>query len=156
MPHESIAVEPLASPDAQALIEALNADILERYPNPEDNFFELSEDEVAEGNGVFVVARFDGVPVGCGALRKLDDRTAEVKRMYVARAARGYGLGRRILEALETEARRLSVERLVLETGERQNEATALYERAGFRRIPRFGPYADSEHSICFEKLLSN
>jgi putative acetyltransferase len=154
MPHESIALEPLSSPDARALILALNADILERYPNPEDNFFELSEDEVTEGNGAFVVARLDSVPVGCGAFRRTDARTAEIKRMYVARAARGHGLGRRILEALESEARRLSIERLVLETGERQHEAVALYERAGFRRIPRFGPYAESEHSICFEKLL--
>jgi putative acetyltransferase len=150
----TIAAEPLGSPAAQALIAALDADILERYPNPEDNFFELSSDEVAPEHGAFVIARANGRAVGCGAVRRIDTATAEIKRMYVTPEARGQGLARKILAHLETEAIRIGVTRLVLETGERQVEAIALYLRAGFERIPRFGEYVDAPLSVCFGKDL--
>ncbi|XXX46314.1 GNAT family N-acetyltransferase [Sorangium sp. So ce119] len=145
----------IASPAAQALIEALNAELSSRYPEEGANHFALEEDEVAEDRGAFLVARDgDGRPLGCGALRRLDARTAEIKRMYVPPEARGRGVARAVLAALEAEARRLGVTRLVLETGERQPEALALYTRAGFRRIPPFGEYVDSPLSVCLEKLL--
>jgi GNAT superfamily N-acetyltransferase len=150
----TIGVEPLASPDARRLIDALNADISARYPNPEDNFFELDENEVAERNGAFVIAREDGAAIGCGAVRRIGDGTGEVKRMYVAPSARGKRLGARILAELEVEARKLGITRLVLETGERQGEAIALYEREGFKRIPKFGEYVDAPLSVCFGKDL--
>jgi putative acetyltransferase len=155
MPNDSIAREPLGSADARALIEALDADILARYPNPEDNFFELSEDEVREGHGAFVIARRDGAAIGCGAVRRIDGATAEIKRMYVSKVARGAGLGRKILDVLESHARALGVVRLVLETGEKQPEAIALYLRAGFLEIPYFGEYSDSKESVCYEKRLA-
>ncbi|XXY28968.1 GNAT family N-acetyltransferase [Sorangium sp. So ce233] len=145
----------IASPVAQALIEALNAELSSRYPEEGANHFALEEGEVAEDRGAFLVARDgDGRPLGCGALRRLDARTAEIKRMYVAPEARGRGVARAVLAALEAEARRLGVTRLVLETGERQPEALALYSQAGFRRIPPFGEYVDSPLSVCLEKLL--
>lgn len=153
--RETIEIEPLDATDSVALIDALNRDISARYPDPQDNFFELDRDEVSAHTGAFVVARIDGAPVGCGAVRRLDDATAEVKRMYVAPSARGRGLSKRILAALEAHARRLGASRLVLETGELQHEAVALFERAGFSRIPRFGPYVDAPLSVCFEKLLA-
>ncbi|XXS81548.1 GNAT family N-acetyltransferase [Sorangium sp. So ce176] len=145
----------IASPVAQALIEALNAELSSRYPEEGANHFALEEGEVAEDRGAFLVARDgDGRPLGCGALRRLDARTAEIKRMYVAPEARGRGVARAVLAALEAEARRLGVTRLVLETGERQPEALALYSQAGFRRTPPFGEYVDSPLSVCLEKLL--
>ncbi|MEP7126005.1 MAG: GNAT family N-acetyltransferase [Byssovorax sp.] len=150
----TIAVESIASPDARALIALLDADISERYPNPDDNFFELSPEEVAPENGAFVIARANGRAIGCGAVRRIDATTAEIKRMYVAREARGRGVSRRILAALEDEARRIGVTRLVLETGDRQVEAVALYLRAGFERIPRFGEYVTAPLSACFGKDL--
>jgi putative acetyltransferase len=152
---KAIAREPLASPDARALIAALDADILERYPNPDDNFFELAPDEVAPEHGAFVIARINGRAIGCGAVRRIDATTAEIKRMYVAPEARGRGLAREILAFLEAEAARLGITRLVLETGDRQVEAIALYLRAGFERIPRFGAYVDAPLSVCFGKDLS-
>src|SRR5919204_858538 len=84
-----IAPEPLTSPDVQALIARLDAELTERYPNPEDNFFELAEEQVDGREGVLLVARVDGEPVGCGALRRLGPATGEIKRMYVAPSARG-------------------------------------------------------------------
>ncbi len=74
--------------------------------------------------------------------------------MYVVPAARGARVGAAILDALEGEARALGVGRLVLETGERQPEALALYRRAGFVAIPRFGEYVGSELSLCMAKAL--
>ena len=84
----------------------------------------------------------------------LDADTAEIKRMYVAPGARGRGIGWMILDSLQTEARRLGARRLVLETGERQPEAVALYTRAGFARIPAFGEYIGSPLSVCMTKTL--
>ena len=149
-----IAPEPLASPDVQALIARLDAEITERYPNPEDNFFELAEEQVDGCHGVLLVARVDGKPVGCGALRRLDPATGEIKRMYVAPSARGGGVGARILAELERHARALGMRRLLLETGERQVEAVRLYQRAGFTRVPCFGEYANAPLSLCMGKDL--
>ena len=155
----SLTVRPalLGSPEAQALIAELNAELSVRYPEPGANHFRLDEDEVARGRGAFLVAyREDrsGEPVGCGAVRMMDATTAEVKRMYVVPSARGLGLGRQILAAIEVEARALGASRLVLETGDRQHEALALYERAGFARIAPFGEYVGSPLSVCMGKEL--
>jgi GNAT superfamily N-acetyltransferase len=86
----------------------------------------------------------------------LDAETAELKRMYVAPTVRGRGLGRRLVAALEAEARALGVRRLVLETGVRQAAALALYRATGFRPIPLYGEYRLSpETSVCLGKGLA-
>lgn len=147
----------LADDASRALIQALNAELSEMYPEPGANHFGLDPAEVAEGRGAFLVARRDGVPVGCGALRMLEGDTGELKRMYVAPEARGTGLGRRLVEALEAEARTLGVRRLVLETGTRQQAALALYRATGFAPIPLYGEYTSSpETSLCLGKQLAD
>lgn len=151
--RSTVTAEPLSSSDAQMLIGRLNAELTELYPNPRDRHFDLVETQVSEDRGVFLVARLNGDPVGCGALRRLDAVTGELKRMYVEPRARGQGVGRRLLAELEHHARRLGLRRLVLETGDRQHEATRLYERAGFARIPCFGEYTGAA-SVCMEKAL--
>jgi putative acetyltransferase len=150
----SIAPAPLSGPDAQALIALLDAELTERYPDPADNHLELSAAEVGPGRGVFLVARIGAEAVGCGALRRLDEVTGEIKRMYVAPAARRAGMGRRLLGELERHARLLGVRRLVLETGERQPESIGLYERFGFVRIPCFGEYQGCPASVCMGMTL--
>ncbi len=139
---------------AARLIRALNADLSARYPEEGANHFRLDPHEVADGRGAFLVAYVKGEPVGCGAIRRLDADTAEIKRMYVEPGARGQGMGRVLLGTLEAEGRGLGVKRLVLETGERQPEALALYSSAGFRRIPAFGEYVGSPLSVCMGKDL--
>jgi GNAT superfamily N-acetyltransferase len=146
--------EALDGPVALALITALNAELLGRYPEEGATHFRLDGDEVAPGRGAFLVARLDGDAIGCGAVRRLAAEVAEIKRMYVVPAARGRRIGLAILTALEAEARRLGTGRLVLETGERQPESIALYRRAGFIAIPRFGEYVDSPLSFCMAKPL--
>jgi GNAT superfamily N-acetyltransferase len=105
---------------------------------------------------VFLIARRNSIAIGCGAIRRIEDEpiTFELKRMFTTRAARGIGLGRKLLAALEAEARARGGQRLVLETGELQAEAVRLYERAGFTRIPKFGEYVDAPLSLCMGKTL--
>ncbi|MES1245792.1 MAG: GNAT family N-acetyltransferase [Acidobacteriota bacterium] len=146
--------EDLLGGTAATLIKALNAELSAAYPEPGATHFRLDPEETKDGRGAFVVARVDGVPMACGAIRKNDEETAEIKRMYVVPEARGLGLSRRVLAALEAEAARLQVKRIVLETGPRQLAALALYERSGFERIPEFGEYIGSPMSICMAKRL--
>jgi GNAT superfamily N-acetyltransferase len=146
--------EEILAPVVQQLIAALNAELEERYPEEGANHFRLDPEEVAEGRGAFLVAYRDGMPVGCGAVRKIDRAVCEIKRMYTTPAVRGNRVGRQVLMELEAEARRLGATRLVLETGPRQAEALSLYHRAGFVVIPQFGEYDGCEFSVCMAKDL--
>ncbi len=159
MGHLQLRVRPedLHAPAAQQLICALNAELTARYPEEGANHFHLEAREVSEGQGAFFIAYLHHEPVGCGAVRRIEPDVAEIKRMYVVPRVRGRGVGGRILNALEAEARRLGVRRLVLETGPRQPEAIALYARSGFTEIPLFGDYLNSPHpelSVCLAKEL--
>jgi putative acetyltransferase len=147
--------EPIESTVAQELIGALNRELDERYPEEGANHFRLDPGEVAPGRGGFFVARLGATVAGCGAVRRIDAQAAEVKRMYVPPEQRGRGVATRLLAHLEAEARRLGATRLVLETGERQFESVALYRRAGFVEIPRYGEYVDSPLSLCMGKVLA-
>jgi putative acetyltransferase len=146
----------LASPEAVALITALNAELMATFPEPGATHFSLTSAQVDTGEGAFVIAYLDEVAVGCGAVRRLDAATAELKRMYVDPSVRGRGIGRAIVEALEREARRLGTTMVVLETGTRLASAIGLYERMGYTRIPLFGEYlASPDTSVCFGKSLA-
>jgi len=92
--------------------------------------------------------------VACGALRPLGLEVAEIKRMYVAPGHRGRGHSKRILARLEQMAWEMEFRRVRLETGVRQPEAIALYERSGYVRIPNFGIYRGRAESVCFENTL--
>jgi putative acetyltransferase len=104
---------------------------------------------------VFLVAvTADGRAIGCGALRRLDAGSAEVKRMYVEPASRGSGVAAALLRALEQTARARGWTTLRLETGRAQPEAIRFYEREGFRPIPLYGAYVGSDLSLCYERAL--
>jgi GNAT superfamily N-acetyltransferase len=146
----------LASPDALRLITALNSELSAMFPEPGANHFSLSSEQVAEGEGAFFVAYLDGVAAGCGAVRRLGAETVELKRMYVDPQVRGRGIGRALIEALESEGRALGAKNVVLETGTRLGPALRMYEAAGYVRIPLFGEYlASPETSLCLGKALS-
>jgi putative acetyltransferase len=144
----------ILSPPARTLIAALNNELSRTYPEEGACHFRLNADEVADGRGAFLIAWRTGKPIGCGAIRRIEERTGELKRMYVIPEERGRGIGRAILQALEGEARALGISRVVLETGVRQQGALALYERARFLRIAPFGEYVASPLSICMAKEL--
>lgn len=97
-----------------------------------------------------------GRAVGCGALRRLDQHTAEIKRMYVEPGSRGRGVSTMILRALESAAVERGWTTIRLETGPAQPEAMRFYEREGYREIPLFGAYIGSDLSVCYERSLLN
>jgi len=154
VPHLRIERRDVLSADAQQLIAELNKELSATYPEEGATHFRLDPSEVADGNGAFLVVYRDGAAVGCGAVRRLDATTAEVKRMYVRSGLRGEGLGAALLAAIEAEARRLGATRLLLETGVRQARALALYQHRGFERITVYGEYVGSPLSLCFAKEL--
>jgi GNAT superfamily N-acetyltransferase len=141
-------------PEVQRLTADQQAEIRARYGGKEEPGTKPSAADVS----VVLVARDDdGTPLGCGALRSLGDGVAEVKRMYVVPAARGRGLSKGMLAALEDAARDRGWTTLRLETGPLQPEAVALYSGAGYRPISAFGAYVgdpDAEDSLFFERVL--
>jgi GNAT superfamily N-acetyltransferase len=146
--------EPFDSPDVQALVTAQQEEMRGLYEGEADIGPAREASMFVEPDGVFLVVRDDGRAVACGGICRFDDKRAELKRMYVVPDARGRGLGRVVLEALEGEARRLAYRAIVLETGDRQAEALGLYRSAGYAPIPCYGIYATRALSLCFEKVL--
>jgi GNAT superfamily N-acetyltransferase len=102
-----------------------------------------------------VVAYLDALPVGCGAFKEYETKSAEIKRMYVLPEYRSQKIATAILRELEEWARELSFTSCVLETGKRQPEAIGLYQKCGYKRIPNFGQYKDVANSVCFMKNLN-
>ena len=96
----------------------------------------------------------DGESVACGAVKSTSPGIGSLKRMWVARAVRGLGMGRRMLEALEAQARELGLTTLRLETNHTLQEAIGLYRSAGFREVAPFN--ADPYAHHWFEKSLGD
>lgn len=92
--------------------------------------------------------------VACGAIKELDTKSMEVKRMFTLPEKRGKGLASAILRELETWSKELGYEKTVLETGKKQVEAVALYPKCGYKSIPNYGQYVGVDNSVCFEKIL--
>ncbi len=137
---------------AAGLLRELDAELSARYPDAP--FHGIDGFQFSLANGYFVVAQICDEAVGCGAFRPLDTGGVEIKRMFVRPAFRGRGIARAILAALHAEARRRGYISAVLETGQRQPEAIALYESEGYEHIEPFGAYVGSGISVCFRKAL--
>lgn len=101
-----------------------------------------------------VIAYGDGTASGCGAIKHYDEGVMEVKRMFVLPEKRGLGIGGLLLQELEKWAKELGYRKCILETGVKQPEAIALYNKSGYRIIPNYGQYLNVENSVCFEKEL--
>jgi ribosomal protein S18 acetylase RimI-like enzyme len=108
--------------------------------------------EMVPPAGLFVLARLDGEAVGCGGLMRIDEATGEIKRVWTARSARGMGIARRMLRALEASARDTGLKWVRLDTNRALTEAHALYRKEGFREIARFNDNPYAHH--WFEKRL--
>ena len=102
-----------------------------------------------------IVCYIDDKPIGCGAFKPYDEKTVEIKRMFVQPEYRGHGIGLNILKELELWAAELNYPACILETGKKQPEAIRLYEKAGYDIIKNYGQYAEVESSVCFEKQLN-
>jgi putative acetyltransferase len=143
-PHQEAVLGLLAKSDAYS--KAL-------YP-PESNHL-IDTSALAQPNVRFYVTRLSGVAVGCGALVLGLDGQAELKRMFVDQQARGRGIGRLLLETLESTGLRETVRLIQLETGVSNHEALALYRRSGYRERGPFGSYWADPLSVFMEKELA-
>ena len=145
----------------QRLVARLQDEYLVRYGGQDDT--PLSDTEFSAPAGVFLVACWQGAAVAMGGWRRHVEarsgrvpwqRAVELKRMYVAPQARGHGLARGLLAELELLARTDGAAAMVLETGQAQPEAIALYRSAGYGDIPGFGHYCASDQSVHLGKPL--
>tara|TARA_B100001245_G_scaffold148243_1_gene110869 strand:- start:137 stop:610 length:474 start_codon:yes stop_codon:yes gene_type:complete len=136
------------------LIESLDVYMLALYPS--ESTHRVDTTFLASRNARFFSALCDGMLVGCGGIL-IEHDYAEVKRIFVSPKARGLGVGRKLMERLEVESRRLGFKLLRLETGIYQPEALALFKAMGF--IPRlsFGDYPNNDpNSIFMEKQVTS
>jgi putative acetyltransferase len=149
---EFVDVDP-SEPGAVALIAALDADLMDRYPGL--HIYGIASAGFRAAGGLFLIGRIDGRSAACGALRPLPDGAVELKRMFVRPEFRHRGLAGAMLATLEKAAVERGYSTIRLETGEGQPEAIALYRRAGYRPIPCYGDYASDPACRCFEKSLA-
>ena len=140
-----------ADPDFIALVKMLDADLAIR--DGEDHAFYSQFNKIGKIKHV-IVAYDNDVPVACGAIKEYSSTAMEVKRMFTTPGYRGKGAAIFILTELETWAREMSYTTCLLETGNKQPEAIALYHKTGYHIIPNYGQYAGIENSICFEKKI--
>ncbi len=139
---------PLDSGDGALLVGAMVDELAVIYDGLDINDASMpkaSANELGPPHGDFLVGYDGSDAVCCGGLKRLPDGAVEIKRMYVVPEARGKGLARTLLVALEDRARAMGFTTARLDTGPKQPRARALYESAGYTQIPNFNanPMAD-------------
>lgn len=141
-----IAPEPADSADAATCLQRYMAELDERFDIGFDPAaaLPLEPEAISPPNGVLLLARLDGEPVGCGAVKLLPGGLAEIKRMWVSPTARGRGLARRLLVELEDRARAGGCRRAQLDTNGTLVEAIAMYRSAGYAEVE---PFNDEPHA---------
>ena len=151
-----VTIEPLdpEHPHARHCLREFAAELDRRFPQGFDPALSSSAvaPELRPPAGLLLVASLQSEPVGCGALKFHHDAPTELKRMWVAEAARGLGLGRRLLDELESHAARGPSRVVRLETNETLAEAIALYRSAGYAEVEPFNDEPYAQH--WFEKRL--
>ena len=149
-----LAEEPYDGPGAKLLVPDYVAEIRSMYPDwTPDVPPRLMPEDVEPPAGRWLVAYRAGDPVGCAALKRLDDRTAEIKRVYVAPEARGTGVARALLARLEQIAQDIGYTRLRMDTGARQPASVALFGSLGYGRIADYN--GNPVAAYWFEKRLA-
>jgi putative acetyltransferase len=139
--------------DVVTLIRLSDALMQSLYPAESNHLVDI--DSLARPHVHFFVARENGRALGCGAFVLGADGQAEMKRVFVDPAARGKGVARAIMDALEREAMSLGVTLIQLETGIKQAEAIALYLKFGYTERGPFGGYKPDPLSLFMEKQLA-
>jgi GNAT superfamily N-acetyltransferase len=135
------------SDDAQWAMARYFAELAQRFPggfDPAAGGADGDSARMTPPDGAFVVARRDHDVLGCGGVQRIDATVAEIKRMWVHPQRRGEGLGRLLLDELESIARSLGCSTVVLDTNGSLVEAIAMYERRGYEPTERYNdnPYA--------------
>lgn len=138
--------------DFRQLVVLLDQDLAVR--DGDDHTFYAQFNKVDAIKEVIVAYQND-VPVGCGAIKPFSATEAEVKRMFVHPDYRKRGIAAKVLHELESWATELGFDTCVLETGKKQPEAIALYQKVGYHIIPNYGQYIGVDNSVCMNKPLS-
>lgn len=138
-------------PSFSLLIRQLDDELSNRYGALQRTYDEFNRISSID---TVVIAMENNSPVGCGCFKNFDEDSVEIKRMYVIPTQRGMGIARQIVCALEQWAQERGFTSAILETGDRQPEAIALYTRLGYERIPNFGSYQGMTSSVCFKKIF--
>ena len=137
--------------DFQALVRLLDKDLAIRDGDLHGYYAQFNKIDAIKNS---VVAYDQETAVGCGAFKKFDDESVEIKRMYVRPENRGRSIAVEILSELENWAKDSGFKFAVLETGKKQPEAVRLYEKSGYELIPNYGQYEGLENSVCMKKSL--
>lgn len=137
--------------DFQELVRLLDEDLMIR-DGAEHSFF--AQFNKLDSIKHVVLAYDDEHAVGCGAFKKYDNETAEIKRMFVKLEKRGKGIAVEVLKELEKWASETGFSSAILETGKKQPEAIHLYQKSNYKVIPNFGQYKEVENSVCMKKKL--
>lgn len=137
--------------DFQNLVQLLDADLAIR--NGEDHAFYDQFNKIDAIKNCIVIY-VDEIPAACGAFKKFDEETVEIKRMYTNPDFRKKGLATTIVKELEIWAKEFNYTKAVLESSLEQNEALSVYEKSGYTRIPNYGQYIGIDKSVCYEKVL--
>ena len=140
------------NPDFVELVRHLDADLSIR--DGEDHSFFAQFNKIDKIRNV-VVAYYNGLPVGCGAVKSYTNETGEIKRMFVLPEYRGRKIASQILSELEKWANELEFKQVILETGKAQPEAIGLYTKSGYQIIPNYGQYENVESSVCMQKATA-
>ncbi|MDP3208163.1 MAG: GNAT family N-acetyltransferase [Rhodoglobus sp.] len=153
----TVAIEPARQPDVERLLAL--GEVFARSLYPPDECFLLDIAELDRPGVTVLVARVESDAMGMVAVVGPDtsdggDGSAEIKRLFIEDRARGRGLARELIAAVEQFARDNGATVIRLETGPRSDAALALYRSSGYRDIPLFGQYIGSASSVCMEKVL--
>ncbi len=152
--ESTIAVEQtdIHSREAEVLLRELSDTLHSITGNSGNDSFASSDmDDI---RAVFVMARDNnGDPVGCGCIRPIDEKTAELKRMYAKIS--NIGIGSAILRDLEMRASQLGYRKIILETRKINDSAVRFYQNNGYTIIENYGKYRGREEAICFQKQLN-
>ncbi|WP_160781532.1 GNAT family N-acetyltransferase [Flavobacterium sp. HBTb2-11-1] len=137
--------------DFSSLIVKLDANLASRNGDMQEYFNQFNKVDSIKH---VIIAYVNGIAVGCGAIKQFDDKSVEVKRMFVSEEFRGRGISRKILSELENWAKELGYKSTVLETSNVQIEAVGLYTNSDYAITENYGQYAGIGSSICFKKSL--
>lgn len=141
-----------SNPDLMKLIPLLDKE-LEEADGVEDHPFFAQYNKLDSIKHV-VLAYDSDTPIGCGAVKPYEGKTAEIKRMYVLPEHRSKGVADKMLKELEAWAKELDFNECILETGKTQKAAIRLYEKNGYTEMPNYGQYAGVEKSYCMRKNI--
>ncbi|WP_244248482.1 GNAT family N-acetyltransferase [Flavobacterium foetidum] len=144
----------ITNPDnekAAPIIEELSENLYIRFGSDGKNSFTNWENN--NPDFVFAIAETNNEIVGCGAVRPIDEKTGEIKRMYAK--YQGQKIGQSILNFLEEKAKENGFSTLALETRAKNLQAIRFYEKQGYKTIPNYGKYKDRLEAVCFGKSLT-